>query len=97
MLKIAYENDAMNRLTDVLYRIGDLLQRTGHSATAVEYLTFVQDHSATGDLVRREVGELLEKFAADLPPEILEAAQAKGRARTLEELVADVLDQPGAI
>ena len=94
VLKIAYENDAMNRLTDALYRIGDLLHRTGHSATAVEYLTFVQNHSATGDLVRREVGELLEKLAADLQPEFLAAAQARGHTRTLEELVADVLDQP---
>jgi tetratricopeptide (TPR) repeat protein len=97
VLKIAYENDAMNRLTDVLYRIGDLLQRTGHSETAVEYLTFVQDNSAAGDLVRREVGELLENLAADLPPETLAAAQARGHARTLEELVADVLDQPRAV
>ncbi len=82
----------MNRLADVLYRIGDLLQRTGHSATAVEYLTFVQHHSTADDRVRREVGELLGKLAADLPPEALAAAQARGHARTLEELVADVLD-----
>ncbi len=97
VLKIAYEIDAVTRLTDVLYRIGDLLQRTGQSAAAVEYLTFVQYHSATDDRVRREVGELLEKLAAVLPPEILGAAQARGHARILEELVADVLDQLGAI
>jgi uncharacterized protein HemY len=90
-LKIAYENDAMNRLTDVLYRIGDLLQRTGQSAAAVEYLTVVQHHSTTGDLVRREVGELLQDLAAVLPPEAMSAARARGQARTLEELVADVL------
>jgi hypothetical protein len=90
-LKTAHEIDAMTRLTDVLYRIGDLLQRTGQSATAVEYLTFVQHHSATDDRVRREVGELLERLAAVLPPEILGAAQARGRACTLDELVANVL------
>jgi hypothetical protein len=83
----------MTRLTDVLYRIGDLLQRTGQSAAAVEYLTFVQYHSATDDRVRREVGELLEKLTAGLPPEILSAAQARGHALTLEELVTDVLAQ----
>ena len=47
--------------------------------------------------MRREVGELLEKLAADLPPETLAAARARGRARTLEELVADVLDKLGVI
>ena len=97
MLKVAYEIDAVTRLTDVLYRIGDLLQRTGQAAVAVEYLTFVQYHSATDDRVRREVGELLEKLAADLPPETLGAAQARGHDRTLEETVADVLDKLGVI
>jgi hypothetical protein len=32
-----------------------------------------------------------------LPPETLAAAQAKGHARTLAELVTDVLDQPRAL
>ncbi len=90
-LKIAYENDSTTRLTDVLYRIGDLLHRTGRSATAVEYLTFVQYHSATDDRVRQEVKELLEKLASVLPPETLATAQARGQAHTMEELVADVL------
>jgi tetratricopeptide (TPR) repeat protein len=92
-LKIAYENDALTRLTDVLCRIGDLLRRTGQFATAVEYLAFVQHHSATDDRVRLEAKVLLEKLAAVLPSEVMEAARATGRARTLEGLVADVLEQ----
>ena len=90
-LKIAYENDALTRVTDVLCRIGDLLLRTEQSETAVEYLTFVQYHPATDDRVRQEAKLLLGKLAASLPPEILAAAQARGRAHTLEALVADVL------
>jgi hypothetical protein len=90
-LEIAYENDAMARLTDVLCRIGDLLRRTGQFATAVEYLTFVQQHSATDDRVRLEAKLLLEELATVLSPEILGAAQARGQAYTLEELVANVL------
>ncbi len=90
-LEIAYENDALTRATDVLYRTGDLLQRTGQPAAAVEYLTFVQYHSATDDRVHKEVEELLEKLATVLPPEILGAAQARGRARTLKELGLRIL------
>jgi hypothetical protein len=90
-LKIAYENDALTRVTDVLYRMGDLLQRTDQPAAAVEYLTFVQHHPATDGRVRREVEELLVEIAAVLPPEILGAAQARGRACTLEELVSSAL------
>jgi predicted ATPase/DNA-binding SARP family transcriptional activator/TolA-binding protein len=90
-LRIAYENDALTRLTDVLFRIGDLLQRTGQHEAAVEYLTFVRHHSATDDRVRTGTEEFLEVSAAVLSPEILEKAQASGRARTLEDLVAGVL------
>jgi TolA-binding protein len=90
-LRIAYDNDALTRVTDVLFRIGDLLQRTGQSAAAVEYLTFVRHHPATDDRVRKGAEEFLEESAAVLPPEILEKAQARGRAHTLEALVGDVL------
>jgi predicted ATPase/DNA-binding SARP family transcriptional activator/Tfp pilus assembly protein PilF len=90
-LRIAYENHALTRVTDVLYRIGDLLQRTGKSEAAVEYLTFVRYHSATDDRVRNEAEDILAELAAVLPPEVLEAAQIRGRAHTLEELVSDVL------
>jgi predicted ATPase/DNA-binding SARP family transcriptional activator/uncharacterized protein HemY len=89
-LKIAYENDAMTRLTDVLCRIGDLLRRTGQFTTAVEYLAFVQVHSATDDRVRLEAKVLQEKLVAVLPPDILEAAQARGRAQTVEKLVSNL-------
>jgi tetratricopeptide (TPR) repeat protein len=90
-LEIAYENNLLPRVTDVLFRVGDLLLRTGQSAAAVEYLTFVQHHPATDDRVRTGAREFLMDLAAVLPPEILETTQARGRARTLEDLVADVL------
>jgi tetratricopeptide (TPR) repeat protein len=93
-LKIAHENNALSRVTDVLYRIGDLLRRTGQPEAAVEYLTFVQVHPATDDRVRTGANEFLDELAAVLPPEILEAAQARGRAHALDELVSKVvLDQ----
>jgi tetratricopeptide (TPR) repeat protein len=90
-LKIAHENNALTRVTDVLYRIGDLLRRTGQPEAAVEYLTFVQVHPATDDRVRTGAKEFLEELAAVLPPEVLGAAQARGRAHTLDGLVANVL------
>jgi predicted ATPase/DNA-binding SARP family transcriptional activator/TolA-binding protein len=93
-LRIAYENDALTRVTDVLFRIGDLLQRTDQHEAAVEYLTFVLHHPATDDRVRTGAEEFLAVSAAVLPPEILEKAQASGRARTLEDLVAGVLRDP---
>ncbi|MEJ2211499.1 MAG: tetratricopeptide repeat protein, partial [Anaerolineae bacterium] len=90
-LSIAYENDALTRVTDVLFRIGDLLQRSDQPEAAVEYLTFVRHHPATDDRVRKGAEEFLEVSAAVLPPEILEKAQVRGRARTLENLVAGIL------
>jgi tetratricopeptide (TPR) repeat protein len=90
-LDIAYENNLLTRVTDVLFRMGDLLQRTGRPAAAVEYLTFVQHHPATDDRVRTGTTEFLADLAAGLPPETLAAAQAKGRSLSLEEIVARVL------
>jgi predicted ATPase/DNA-binding SARP family transcriptional activator/TolA-binding protein len=93
-LRIAYENDALTRVTDVLFRMGDLLQRTDQHEAAVEYLTFVLHHPATDDRVRTGAEEFLAVSAAVLSPEILEKAQASGRARTLEDLVTGVLRDP---
>ena len=90
-LKIAHENNALTRVTDVLFRMGDLLRRTDQPAAAVEYLTFVLVHPATDDRVRTGAKEFLDELAAVLPPEILEAAQARGHAHSLDELVANVL------
>jgi DNA-binding SARP family transcriptional activator/predicted ATPase/TolA-binding protein len=90
-LRIAYENNALTRVTDVLFRIGDLLQHTDQHEAAVEYLTFVRHHPATDDRVRTGAQEFLEASAAVLSPETLEMAQASGRARTLDDLVIGVL------
>ena len=59
--------------------MGDLLQRTGQAAAAVEYLAFVQYHPTTDDQVRKGAKEFLEELAAVLLPETLEEAQARGR------------------
>jgi hypothetical protein len=64
----------------------------GSKARAVELLALVLSHPASSHEVKEKAQHLLAELeAALLLPEVLAAAQARGRARTLEEVVGELL------
>jgi hypothetical protein len=67
-LKIAYQNGALSRVTDTLYRLGDLRARQGQFAGALACLTVVRDHPATDERVREGTRLLLAELADQQPP-----------------------------
>ena len=91
-LKIAYDNGGFGRVTDILFRWGELLRRAGQAEQALEYLTFVQDYPATDERVRDGARLALSELAEQLSPVSTITTQA-GK-RTLAELVAAVLAEP---
>lgn len=70
----------------------------GDIAIAVELLALVADHPFTSHATRERVKELLRELEAELPPEVFGRVTAQGRARELEDVIAQLLragDEPG--
>ena len=58
---------------------------------AVEILTLINHHPATEALFKNKAASLLADLMTRLPPEVVEAAQARGRARDLWQMVEALL------
>ncbi|MCI0529446.1 MAG: hypothetical protein L0Y56_18560, partial [Nitrospira sp.] len=58
---------------------------------AVELLTLALHHPATWQIHKDKAVYLLAELEAELPPEVVAAAQERGKARQLEEVVAEIL------
>jgi predicted ATPase/DNA-binding SARP family transcriptional activator len=67
----------------------------GQEEQAVELLALVQHHPATWRYYKDKAAHLLAKLEAELPPEIVAAAQERGRARDLWQTVEELLAESG--
>lgn len=82
---------ALASLADVHLRAGgDLLDQDTRIKT-LEWLALAVDHPATEQNTRERSAHLLARLEADLPPSLVEAALARGRARSLDAVVAEIL------
>jgi tetratricopeptide (TPR) repeat protein len=61
----------------------------------VELLALVLSHSASSHTIKDRAQRLLAELKAELPPQVLATAQGRGRARKLEEVVAEILAEKG--
>lgn len=73
--------------------MGDLLRRKGDSARAAEVLAFVGGHPAAEKQAAARAMQILGDIRAALPDEAFAAAEARGRERRLEELIAELLGE----
>jgi predicted ATPase len=76
--------EAVATLAQIYALEGDVLR-------AVELLAFAVAHSATAHRVRQPMARLLAELEAELPAERFSAAVARGRARELDEVVAELV------
>jgi hypothetical protein len=60
---------------------------------AVELLAFAVHHPATREVERNRARQLLAQLQPQLTPDALTSATARGEARELEEVVAELLDE----
>ncbi|MFL5801327.1 MAG: BTAD domain-containing putative transcriptional regulator [Roseiflexaceae bacterium] len=60
-------------------------------AGAVELLALVLTHPASSQEIKDKAQRLQAELAADLPPQVVAAAQASGQARKLAEVVAEIV------
>jgi tetratricopeptide (TPR) repeat protein len=62
---------------------------------AVEILSLVLNHPATVQPYKDKAARLLAELEAELPPEVVAAAREQGQARTVEEVVAQIVGEQG--
>ena len=76
---------------DAITGIARVAAGEGDLARATELLALVADHPFTSHQTRERVRELLSELEAELPPEVFAAATARGRAREIDEMVAELV------
>jgi tetratricopeptide (TPR) repeat protein len=79
--------EAIATLAQVFAAEGDMLR-------AVELLAFAVAHPATAHRVRQPLARLLAELECELPAEQFAVAAARGRARELDEVVAELTGEP---
>ena len=102
-----YLEEAMHRamdlqapplMLDILLCTSELLAAQGKSERAVEISTMSLHHPASSKEVLDRTKELLDALKSKVPPKIFAASQKRGKARALDEVVTEILqdktDQP---
>jgi hypothetical protein len=89
-LKTAHENQVTSLAMYALVGVARMLDMEGRSAQAVELLAMVIVHSPS-DMVTERAKTLLAELAVQLPIDIYDAAQKRGRALDFEEATERLL------
>jgi hypothetical protein len=76
-----------------LVGVARLLAQTGEPERSVELLAFVLNNPASRQHTKDWADRLLHDFTEQLPPEVAASAQARGRQRRLEEILAELLGE----
>src|SRR5262245_40287441 len=78
---------ALDALTGTAY----LLAQAGKPEQALELLALVQYHPASTQETKDRAVKLHDELIAGLPPEAVDAAKTRGKERSLEVVVAEIL------
>jgi tetratricopeptide (TPR) repeat protein len=103
-LKTAMEAQATTIALDALVGLVILLVKERASTAesevakkeqALEWLVLPLNHPASWQDTKNRANQLLAELEAELPPHIVAAAQQRGQARKLKEIVAEILAEKG--
>jgi tetratricopeptide (TPR) repeat protein len=75
--------------------IAMLLAGEGEKEKALEILALVLHHPASIELTRDRAASLIAELEAELSPDVVAAAKARGKVRDLDATVAELLDELG--
>ena len=78
-----------------LVGIATLMSAEGQKERALELLAFALHHPICWQWVRDRTAPLVAELEVELPPEVVAAANARGRARDLDTTVAELLEELG--
>lgn len=92
-LQIACDIGATAFVSDVLISVADLLVTTGDTERAVELVQAALNHTGGDQEVKGAADKLLVELEAELPSHVVAACRQQGDAKSLETVVAEVLDK----
>lgn len=92
-VRLATQSKSIMLLVRYLAGFGALFAQIGQPERAVELLGLVVQHPATWQMVRERALEQLAGLRSELPPDLLAAAQSRGAARPVEEVIAELLHE----
>jgi hypothetical protein len=75
--------------------VAHLLAHAGEPERALEILALILGHPASHQEFRSRAARLQAELIAELPPEVVEAALERGRARDLDATTAELLSASG--
>ena len=78
---------------DILTGLAHLLAQEGEEERAVELLVFPLNHAASKQETKDKARHLFSKLTPQLPRQIIETAEEKGKAGKLDEFVAEILNE----
>ncbi len=90
-LKTAMDIQALPVALDVLAEMASLARRAGDDRHALELLALVGHHPASSRETKDRAQRFLAELAAQLPADVVHAAEEQSKARQLAEVVAVVL------
>ncbi len=90
-LQLALDIQTRPIALDILMAVAVLWQKEGNAQQSLELLAFIKESSANLDAVREEAAALFADFAGRLSAKVVAEAEAKSRARELDEVAVDVL------
>jgi class 3 adenylate cyclase len=90
-LHMAREFDVVPLALYAMVGVARLLAYQGESEYAAELLGLVTSHPVSSTFAKDKAWQLLSELEATLPPDTLEASQARGATRDLPEVIADIL------
>lgn len=97
-LKVALELEAVHRIISATLGIATILAKTKMAEPAIEILTFIVHHPKSDKEMLETAHRLLGQLETETPTETRIAAQERGKARTLESIVSEILaKEPEAI
>jgi predicted ATPase/DNA-binding SARP family transcriptional activator/Tfp pilus assembly protein PilF len=94
-LRIAQEIGAIPIALESLSRLAPLLAQEGETKQSLELLAFTMHQPAILQATKENAEVLFSELAADLPPEDVAAAEARGQTREFDAVVAKVLREGG--
>jgi len=92
-LEGAMNTEQLPGALDALVGLASLSAHEAQPARGVELLVLVVEHPATYHVDRTSAQDLLCELQSGLPPEMFAAAVARGQARELEDVAAEVLEE----
>jgi tetratricopeptide (TPR) repeat protein len=94
-LELARAGQMPSRQALTLVGVARLLTRQNDRERALELLALVVNHRFSWQMAKDQAAPLIAELEAELPPDVVAAARARGRARDLDATVAELLDELG--